>query len=244
MSPTDIKFLPITSIEATAGTQARVSLSQETIDEYARLIKEGVILPPIKVFTEKGSERHILADGFHTLKASAKAGLTKIAVNQEEGTMHDALIYALGANHDHGLPRSRADKRNAVLMALKDPEVSELSNRKVAEICRVSKDLVRTIKEEKAEKKKQKPAPKPPTKPDPAKQESASQSSPSVRPHRELSQNQKDKTELLGACSFIRAFPYNGTEAAKKMTLSEDEVKHVDYCLEWLDDFMVELQGE
>ncbi|EWY35857.1 hypothetical protein N825_32650 [Skermanella stibiiresistens SB22] len=38
------------------------------------------------------------------------------------GSRRDAVPHAVGANARHGLPRSNADKRDAVMILLKDPE--------------------------------------------------------------------------------------------------------------------------
>ena len=59
----------------------------------------------------------------------------------QEGTRRDAILHASGANADHGLRRSNADKRKAVLTLLEDDEWSQWSDREIAKRCGVSGGL-------------------------------------------------------------------------------------------------------
>ena len=52
-------------------------------------------------------------------------GLAKISADVREGSRRDAILYAVGANASHGLKRTNRDKRNAVMVLLKDPEWSD-----------------------------------------------------------------------------------------------------------------------
>jgi hypothetical protein len=52
----------------------------------------------------------------------------------------------MSANASHGLRRTNADKRNAVEMALADPEWSKLPNTQIAEMCAVAESFIRKIK--------------------------------------------------------------------------------------------------
>ena len=63
-------------------------------------------------------------------------------------TLHDAKWYALGANKDHGERMTNADKRHGVIMALEDEELSKLSDREIANQCRVSHMTVNRIRTE------------------------------------------------------------------------------------------------
>lgn len=58
------------------------------------------------------------------------------------GTQRDAILYPCGANTQHGLRRSQADKRKAVGIMLADPEWSKWSDREIARRCGVSHPFV------------------------------------------------------------------------------------------------------
>jgi hypothetical protein len=65
-------------------------------------------------------------------------GLKKIRANVLDGTLRDAILYALGSNSKHGFRRTNEDKRRAVEKLLGDPEWSQWSDSRIAEICKVS----------------------------------------------------------------------------------------------------------
>lgn len=79
------------------------------------------------------------------------AGRKQIPVEIRDGELRDAIRYALSANSSHGLRRSNADKRNAVLVALADPEWAQLSDRQIADLCGVSQPFVGRIRKELSE---------------------------------------------------------------------------------------------
>jgi hypothetical protein len=94
-----------------------------------------------------------LTEGWHRFYAHQKAGKDAIPCQVRQGTFRDALIEAAGSNHDHGMPRSNEDKRKAVHALLGENERDNCgwSNRELADMCRVSESLVRTIKKETSE---------------------------------------------------------------------------------------------
>lgn len=132
--------LPIDAITLHASTQARVELNLDTVAEYAAVFAAGGTLPDPVVFFD-GSQ-YWLGDGHHTIHGARKAGKTQVVVDLRQGTLRDAILYAVGANATHGLRRSPADKRKAVGLLLADPEWAAWSNRNVARACRVSEEFV------------------------------------------------------------------------------------------------------
>ena len=87
-----------------------------------------------------------MADGFHRLLAVKRNGGTAIDAEVQPGSRTDALRHALGANATNGLYRTNADKRNVADIALR--EWPDLSNAFIAEVCKVSVELVRTVRTE------------------------------------------------------------------------------------------------
>jgi hypothetical protein len=213
------------NILASAATQVRKKLDHTVIESYVEAIGNGAIFPPLVVFAEKDSDRYILADGFHRLHAFVNSEIGQCPVEVHEGGLHEALMWALGANDEHGLRRTNADKRNAVEMALKDPEISTLKPTEIADICRVNERTVRRIRDDmdlaKPKNKPNKPGkgqdPKPddnrPTKPAPTQEEI-------------------DRDELRQALGLIKAFPYGG-EDATKLDLDKDDTADLEYAAAW-----------
>jgi hypothetical protein len=62
------------------------------------------------------------------------------------GTQRDALLFGIGANRTHGLPRSNADKRYAVTLLLADPEWSQWSDREISRRIQVGHVLVNRMR--------------------------------------------------------------------------------------------------
>ena len=65
-------------------------------------------------------------------------GANKIEADVRQGDRRDAVLFSCGANVEHGVQRSQADARRAVLMLLRDSEWSQWSDREVAKRCKVS----------------------------------------------------------------------------------------------------------
>ena len=57
------------------------------------------------------------------------------------GTRRDAILFAVGANGDHGLRRTNEDKRRSVLVLLRDEEWGAKSDRWIATQAGVSNRL-------------------------------------------------------------------------------------------------------
>ena len=116
--------MKLTEITLDGDLQIRQSISDEAVNEYTEVLREGGKLPPVTVFSNGSS--NFLADGWHRYFAHKKAGLAIIEVNVIKGGKRDAIKYAVGANHSHGVRRTNADKQNAVRKMLDDMEWSEL----------------------------------------------------------------------------------------------------------------------
>lgn len=138
--------LSISQIELDSSTQFRVDIDQAKVDEYAQLISDGVELPPIKVISD-GSKTY-LTDGWHRLYANKKLERTAIMAELTIGSYREAVLAALSANNDHGLPTTNQDKRKKVLFALRDPELSQMSQREIARLCGVTQAMVSKVKNE------------------------------------------------------------------------------------------------
>lgn len=233
----ECEMIALDNIEATAATQVRVRLDKGTINEYAEALDSGADMPPIVVFREANTDRNILADGFHRLYAAVNAGWKQIGCTVYEGRMQDALLFALGANSDHGLRRSNADKRHAVEMALKDPELMKLSKQEIADVCRVHRNTVSNIHNDLVSQDTSNDEPKKKRKPkDPEADDFRDNG-------KEVTQEEIELGELRTALKAIKAFPYPG-ENAMKLSPTKDDVADAEYASTWLAGLVITYRKE
>lgn len=128
------KKFDIHKIERDDALQARVKLDRKVVKDYAGKMKNGTEFPPLVLYQEGEGDaaRYWLADGWHRLAAYELTKKTRVPVRIIAGVYRDALLYALGANSQHGLQRSTADKQKAVETFLMDPEWQQWSNEEIA----------------------------------------------------------------------------------------------------------------
>ena len=136
--------MKLTEITLDLMLQPRVAMSQETIDDYTEALREGAKFPPVIVFYD-GSCNY-LVDGWQRFHANKKAGFLDIEVTVIKGSHRDAFLYSTGANKDHGLPRSSADKRKIVMSYMDDVELSEWSDRQIQKQTGISASTVSRVR--------------------------------------------------------------------------------------------------
>lgn len=134
----------IEEIRIDGGTQSRVEINQQVVADYVEAIKAGVRMPPVSLYFDGAA--YWLVDGFHRYHAHNQAGKKSIDAESKSGTQREAVLYSVGANSDHGLRRSNADKRKAVGILLADAEWSKWSDRQIAEACAVSNNFVSELR--------------------------------------------------------------------------------------------------
>jgi hypothetical protein len=108
----------------TKGTQWRRRMDTDTVTAFAQAMTAGDVFPPIALF-----ERHGVlwcGDGHHRIEGARRAGLTEIAAEVRDGGKRDAIVHGLTENRRHGLRPSRADRRHAVLLMLRDEEPADV----------------------------------------------------------------------------------------------------------------------
>ena len=136
--------MKLADIRIDGSTQSRAEVNQATVAEYAEAIGAGAKLPAVVVFFDGVS--NWLADGFHRYHAARHAKREEIDADCRNGTQRDAVLYSLGANAEHGLRRTNADKRKAVETLIRDVEWSKWSDREISRICGVGAPLVGDIR--------------------------------------------------------------------------------------------------
>lgn len=145
----DTKTVPLAKIALEEAAQPRAGMRPTVVRDYAAAMKEqasagGVRFPPVLLFTD-GTD-YWLGDGFHRVLAAQQAGLEQIAAEVRPGTRRDAVLFGIGANTDHGLPRTNADKRKAVSLMLADAEWSGWNDHEIARHCQVSHTMVQQLR--------------------------------------------------------------------------------------------------
>jgi len=141
-------MLSVDQIVADRRAQLRAELDPETVERYAEAMRGRAKFPALVVFYDASEGVYYLADGFHRLAAAKEAGRERVHVRVLTGNIRDAMLYAAKANDRHGLPRTNADKRRAVLALLTDLEWRQWSDREIARRCAVSDRLVNRLRAE------------------------------------------------------------------------------------------------
>lgn len=145
-------------IRTDGGTQPRVVMSTNTVDEYALDMESGAVFPPVTLFYD--GKDYWLSDGFHRISAARKAGLDTIDADVTEGTKRDAILYSVGCNGKHGQRRTNKDKQKAVEKMLNDKEWVTWSDREIARRCNVSAPFVSGLRPVTVNNYSEKPAEK------------------------------------------------------------------------------------
>jgi len=129
-----VRRIPLDAITVDPAVQQRAAgTSRDVVDEYVEAMRSGVEFPPIDVFSDDDGTFH-LADGFHRLKAHRLAfpDVEEIECRVHPGNRDDAILFACGANAQHGLQRSRSDKLKAVTTLIHSERWSGWSDREIA----------------------------------------------------------------------------------------------------------------
>jgi len=181
-----IKVLNLGAIVLDPKLQSRTETNEQTIEDYADAIKLGDEFPPLLIYFD--GTHYWLVDGYHRYHAHKKAGKAGVTCEVVNDTFTNAVLKAASVNCKHGMRRTNADKRKAVMTLLDDFEWQRWSNIEIAEHCGVSQAFVSNLRTEsgktsatvkyktstgKVMEKKKAPgrAPKEPELKEPAKQE-------------------------------------------------------------------------
>jgi len=138
--------IKLTDIKVDFELQSRETINTSVVQDYAEFIREGGKMPPITAFYD--GEQYYVADGWHRYFAHKVSAFPEIEANIIEGTRREAILFSLGANDEHGLRRTNADKRKAVNTLLQDIEWSEWNDSEIARKCKVSSMFVGKVRKE------------------------------------------------------------------------------------------------
>lgn len=139
-------MIPLEKILDDHSLQIRVENDTDQIDNLVEAMEQGADIPPIDLYAkdEFADPSYLIGDGWHRYYAAKASKRKEILAIIHPGGRPAALKHALGANASHGLRRSNKDKRHAVEVAL--AEFPKLSNRAIADICKISHQLVNKLR--------------------------------------------------------------------------------------------------
>lgn len=128
VAPLTRQMLPSKLDPAPALAVRPEGLNDDHVERIVSARREGKPMPPVDVYYDAGAGKHWVADGAHRHAAYLGDGNIPLDIALHEGTYRDALLHALTANVGHGLPRTHAGDRTAVILALLDPELGDPRN--------------------------------------------------------------------------------------------------------------------
>lgn len=124
--------------------QSRVEIDESAVSDYSDAIETGDKFPPVLAFFD--GIHYYLTDGYHRYHAHKRAGKASIEVEVINGTFRDAIFHATSVNSKHGMRRSNADKRKAVMTLLEDFEWESMTSSEIARHCGVSVAFVSNLR--------------------------------------------------------------------------------------------------
>lgn len=139
--------VPLSLIRQDPDLQLReAGIDPAVVADYAEAMDAGAEFPPVIVFFD--GQGYWPGDGFHRIKATKNLGRETINADVRDGGKREAMLLAVGANANHGLRRTTADKRRSVLALLRDPEWSKWSDREIGKRCAVDHKTVAKVRSE------------------------------------------------------------------------------------------------
>jgi hypothetical protein len=141
------RMVMFSNLGRTGSCQLREATDAATVARYAEAYAAKVELPPIVLFTPDDGATYFIGDGHHRLAGARRAAVEdSIWAIVKHGDRRAAILYAAGANGQHGLPLTNDDKRKMVTTLLADEEWRQWSDRQIAEHCHVSANFVGSLR--------------------------------------------------------------------------------------------------
>ena len=139
------KILNIGVLVLEPKLQSRIEISEDAVAEYAEAIEGGDKFPPVLAYFD--GIHYYLTDGYHRYHAHKRAGKASIECEVVNGTFRDAVFHSTSVNGSHGMRRTNADKRKAVMTLIEDFEWDQnMSSGEIAKHCRVSTSFVSNLR--------------------------------------------------------------------------------------------------
>ena len=250
--------LCVYEIEECSRVQVRTTTSHEAVERYREAFESGAVLPPMVVFQEPNTERYVVADGHHRLKGLKAAEIDNVDVEIKEGDETDALEYALSANSEHGLPRTKADIRNGVRLLMANAALTSKyrTHQDKSDLLRISTRTLQrylaewreseggSAAERRAKKQAQERAEKSTNRQndDTCHRQNGDVSRDKLKPPRHTlkGQERQNLVDFEGSTERLATFPISGADAAEKYLaeVKDVNVDHVRRAHAWLGEFL------
>lgn len=133
--------VPLKDLYLDKKVQMRCALNRMAIIDYAEAYERGEHLPDPIVFWIPGQKKYV-GDGFHRVLAAKRSGKKSLRCLIRSGTLRDAILFAAGANRDHGVRRTPEDKRKCVITFLCDKEWGKWTDTVIARHAGVGSAMV------------------------------------------------------------------------------------------------------
>lgn len=144
------KILNLGAIILDDRLQSRTEINEDSVADFAHDMETGDKFPPLTVHFD--GINYYLTDGFHRYMAAKRLNRVSILCDVINGTFRDAQYYSTGANSKHGMRRTHADKRKAVMTILDDFEWGQKGDTEIALHCGVSHPFVKNLRESSGQK--------------------------------------------------------------------------------------------
>lgn len=127
--------------EIRMNAQIRVKNLDEA--NVLRIMENFDASDPVDLFKRPEGENE-LANGHHRVEAATRLGKPTIKAYIHEGSMCDALIFAYRTNDRNGIPLTKADRKNALIMIRATPEGAKLKAEQIADQLGVTRQTIQT----------------------------------------------------------------------------------------------------
>jgi uncharacterized ParB-like nuclease family protein len=153
---TEDAAVPLHEINVPESVQSRVSdFDEGAVSRYVEALEGGDKLPPIELFTWDGedghtSEPYFVGAGFNRIEAYRRKGVKTVpaTVHVVKGGRDEAYAAAqwcsITSNATHGLPRTQADRRRAVKLAIETQP--HLNDNRISKLVRVDSKTVARVR--------------------------------------------------------------------------------------------------
>lgn len=101
-----LRTVALTDLVLDDRVQMRPAVDADAVQRYQEAAEDSQTLPPLVAFDVAGLGL-VLAAGFHRHAAYQAIGFMDCIVEVRPGTLDDAILYAVGDNANHGLPRTK-----------------------------------------------------------------------------------------------------------------------------------------